>query len=392
MYSPERNGSSSIKSILSYTYPRLYTGKEWYVGFYAFDPARNAMRRKKIKINFIEKVAERRRYANALMRRIIDQLDKGWNPWIEADNAKAYHLFRDVCEQYKRYITRLMEDGHYRNDTYVSYSSYLRNIELYNQSKKIPITYIYQFDREFVNDFLDYVYLDRENTPQTRDNYLCFLKTFSSFLVQHSFTKTRPTEGISCFSKRLKKKKRTIIEEEDMIRLHDYLQEKNQYYLLACYILHYCFIRPKEMSMIRLKDISLKKQTIFIGDTVSKNRMDGVVTLPQKVIELMIDLEIFQHAGEDYLFSVGFKPGAEYRDEKQFRDYWSRYVRKELKFPDHYKFYSLKDTGITSMLKIYDPITVRDQARHANILMTEIYTPHDIQNANHLIVNHKGIF
>ena len=177
-----------------------------------------------------------------------------------------------------------------------------------------------------------------------------------------------------------------------MIRLHDYLKEKNKYYLLACYVLHYCLIRPKEMSMIRLKDISLKKQTIYISDTVSKNRMDGVVTLPRKVIELMIDLDIFRNAGDDYLFSTGFKPGAEYRDEKQFRDYWSRYVRKDLKFPDRYKFYSLKDTGITSMLKLYDPITVRDQARHANILMTEIYTPHDIQNANHLIMNHEGVF
>lgn len=392
MQLPQKNGASAIKSIMAYTYPRLYTGKEWYVGFYAFDPIRNAMRRKKIKINFIDKAADRRRYANGLMRRITEQLDKGWNPWIEADNAKAYHTFRDVCDLYKRYLTKLADDGHYRSDTYTSYCSYLRNIELYNQDKKVPIIYIYQFDREFVSDFLDHVYLDRENSPQTRDNYLGFLKTFSSYLIQHAYIKVKPTEGISCFGKRLKKKKRSIIEEADMVRLHDYLLEKNKYYLLASYVLHYCLIRPKEMSMIRLKDISLKKQTIYISDTVSKNRMDGIVTLPRKVIELMIDLDIFRNAGDDYLFSTGFKPGAEYRDEKQFRDYWSRYVRKDLKFPDRYKFYSLKDTGITSMLKLYDPITVRDQARHANILMTEIYTPHDIQAANHLIMKHEGVF
>lgn len=44
------------------------------------------------------------------------------------------------------------------------------------------------------------------------------------------------------------------------------------------------------------------------------------------------------------------------------------------------------------MLKKYDTITVRDQARHADILMTDTYTPHDIQEANELIVNHDGIF
>mgnify|MGYP000323609699 FL=1 len=44
------------------------------------------------------------------------------------------------------------------------------------------------------------------------------------------------------------------------------------------------------------------------------------------------------------------------------------------------------------MLKKYDTVTVRDQARHADILLTDTYTPHDIQEANELIINHNGIF
>lgn len=386
-------GSASIKSILSFTYPRLYTGKEWYVGFYAFDPAKNQMRRKRIKINFIGKVAERRRYANGLIKRLCDKLDYGWNPWIESDNSKAYHTFKDVCERYKQYITKFWEEGNYRYDTYLSYSSYLRNIEKYNETRKNPITYIYQFDSYFIIDFLDYIYIDRENTIQTRNNYLGFLRTFSTYLVQQGYSKTKPTEGLSTLGRRLKKKNRTVISNEDIIRLHDYLMDKNRYFLLACYILHYCFIRPKEMSMLKLEDISIRNQTILVKDTISKNRRSGVVTLPKKVIELMIDLNIFtSSAGSDYLFSNNFKPGANYKDEKQFRDYWTRHVRKVLKFPDEYKFYSLKDTGITSMLRKYDTITVRDQARHADILMTDTYTPHDIQQANKLIMEHEGIF
>lgn len=392
MQIPEQNGRSALKSIISYTYPQLYTGKEWYIGFYAFDPAQNRMKRKKIKINFIEKVTERKRYAAALIRRVSEQLDRGWNPWIEADNAKAYHTFTDVCEHYKRYITKLFEDDQYREDTYNSYCSYLRNVVLYNQKRKFTITYIYQFDREFVNDFLDHIYIDRQNTPQTRDNYLGFLKTFSAFLLQHMYVKTKPTEGISSFSKRIKKKQRTVISDDDMICLHDYLEKKNKHFLLACYILHYCFIRPKEMSMIRLRDISLKRQTIFICDSISKNRRDGTITLPRKVIELMLDLGIFSNSSDDFLFGIGFMPGREYRDEKQFRDFWIRYVRKDLKFPENYKFYSLKDTGITSMIREYDLITVRDQARHSDALMTDTYTPHDIQEANKLIAKHEGIF
>ena len=45
-----------LKEIISYSYPKLHTGKEWYIGFNAFDPASGTMKRKKIKINHIEKM------------------------------------------------------------------------------------------------------------------------------------------------------------------------------------------------------------------------------------------------------------------------------------------------------------------------------------------------
>ena len=38
-----------------------------------------------------------------------------------------------------------------------------------------------------------------------------------------------------------------------------------------------------------------------------------------------------------------------------------------------------------------DVVSVRDQARHSSILITDIYTPKDIQKANELILNYKGI-
>ena len=45
----------------------------------------------------------------------------------------------------------------------------------------------------------------------------------------------------------------------------------------------------------------------------------------------------------------------------------------------------LRDTNI-------DKLSVRDQARHSSILITDIYTPHDIQKANALIEAHEDVF
>lgn len=392
MSSSQKNPTTSLKEIKSYTPPKLYTGKEWYVGFMAFDPAKADMRRKKIKLNHVEKITERRKYADGLIKRLNEKLMRGWNPWIESEHSKAYDTFNDVVDHYKRYILKMHTDGVHRKDTYTTYLSDINNLIAFNDQYRNKITYIYQFNHDFISDFLEYIYVDRENCAQTRNNYLAFCRTFSTFLVQHRYLKDKPTNGLPMISKRKIKKNRTVIAENDMNRLKIYLEKKNKHFLLACYLLHYCFIRPKEMSLLKIESISISNQTLFISSEISKNTTSGVVTLPAKVVELMIELEIFKYPNQDYLFSNSFKPGRDQRSEKQFRDFWSHFVRKDLKFPKTYKFYSLKDTGITNMLKIMDKISVRDQARHASLLTTDMYTPHDIQEANHIIKRHEGKF
>lgn len=382
----------SLKEIQGYTLPVLHTGKDWYIGFYAYSPVHGEMRRKKIKLNHIHKITDRRKYAKDYMNRLAEKLSIGWNPWIENESNNAYMLFKDVTDRYRTFMAKMLRDGRYRQETLKSYSSYLHNLELFNQQKKVPITYIYQFDKDFCVMLLDEVYITRDNTAFTRDNYLGFLKSFSSFCLNHNYITKNPTEGISSLGRKGKKKIRCVIDDDRLTKISMYLQERNQHMLLASYILYYCFIRPAEMVRLKLENINIAKQTIYVQDTISKNKKDGTITLPAKVIHLMIDLRIFDHPSDYYLFSDGFRPGKVQRSEKMFRDYWAHHVRKDLKLSDKYKFYSLKDTGITNMLRSYDVLSVRDQARHSSILMTDIYTPHDIQEANSLIVNYQGTF
>jgi integrase len=140
------------------------------------------------------------------------------------------------------------------------------------------------------------------------------------------------------------------------------------------------------MSRLKIKDINLKNRTIVITSEQSKNRRTAPITLPLKIIHLMIDLKIFDYPGDYFLFSKKMMPGEEYQSEKQFRDFWLHYIRKPMNLPGKYKFYSLKDTGVTMMLRANtDILSVRDQARHSSILITDTYTPHDIAKANPLI-------
>ncbi|MDR1336237.1 MAG: tyrosine-type recombinase/integrase, partial [Tannerella sp.] len=84
----------------------------------------------------------------------------------------------------------------------------------------------------------------------------------------------------------------------------------------------YCFIRPKEMSRLKIRDFNIKNRTIIIKGEQSKNHRTAAVTLPVKIVHLMIDLHIFDHPGDRYLFSAKLMPGKDCCSEKQFRDFW----------------------------------------------------------------------
>jgi hypothetical protein len=117
------------------------------------------------------------------------------------------------------------------------------------------------------------------------------------------------------------------------------------------------------------------------------------VTIPEALNSLISEMGIMDYPGEYYLFSNGFKPGLNYCRPTLMSKYWDRYVRKALNLPMSLKFYSLKDTGITDMIRTHnDPLLARDQARHHDLSITNMYTPSDMKQANETIKNDNRKF
>lgn len=341
----------------------------------AYEPLSGKMKRKKIMLGRIKGRKAQRDYANGIIQRLTEKLLGGWNPWIDNGKSAEYTTFETVCDDYKTYIARLTKEENLREESYTSYSSFMKIFENWAKEK---IKYVFQVDRKLISDFLDYVFIERENSIQTRNNYLSWLRTFSTWMMQRGFVNANPTAGLVVINKRNRHKNRTVVDDDTLKRIHDYLEKNNKYYLLACYFLHYIFVRPREMSFIKIGDINLKGPTLKLHGKHTKNENDATLTIPKKVVMLMLDLKVLEQPTSYYLFSEDCKPGRERCSEKQFRDYWNNHLRKDLDLPKEYKFYSLKDTGITNMLKSkMDVLTVRDQARHSSISITDLYTPNN---------------
>lgn len=380
-----------MNQIIAWKTPVFHQKSECYVSFQAYDPLSGRLKTKKIMLGHIKGKTNQRKYAEDLIKRLTEQLSSGWNPWIEAVQPLEYALWDDVISKYKDYLVKLCNEHSLREESYVDYSSRVHILEQWKDVKRIPLTYVYQWDRQTITKFLDYVFIERNNTITTRNNYLTWLKSFTSYLVERGYLSSNPSEGLGRIKNR-HKKDRDVIPDDVMKQIRAYLYEKNKHYLLACEILHYLFVRPRELSFLKIGDFHLQTQTLTLHGAHTKNGNDATITLPSHVIRLMIDLNVFSNPSHYYLFSDRFSPGEARKSEKMFRDYWCRNLRKALGFSERYKFYSLKDTGITNMLKANaDVLSVRDQARHSSILITDIYTPKDIKEANKYIMNYKGI-
>lgn len=356
---------ASQPELQSFTYPKLHTGKSWYIDFLAYDPAEGRMKRKKYTLDNIPTKTQRRIRAAELISSTLALLRTGWSPWVDASAARSYTLLEVALGKYERYLERLS-----RYQTRKMYQSRVNILREYNATLPIPIKYVYQFDKAFISGFLDYVYYERETTGRTRNNYKGWCSSLSSYFIEHSWLSENPAEKIRSIEETAKK--RRALTQLELRTLKSYLSRTNKYFLLACMFEYYTFIRPTELSNVKIGDINLKEQSIYVPAEVSKNKRDGKVALNDTLIKMMLELEIFKQHSGCYLFGKKMLPSEKKASSEIFRREWLK-LRKALKWPDALQFYSLKDSGIRDLANSEGIVIARDQARHTDISTTNKY-------------------
>lgn len=360
-----RKNFSPKSEVLGFTYPKLHTGKSWYVDFFSLDPATGTMRRKKYMLDSIGKVTDRRKRAQEMIESLMKLLRSGWSPWVNVDDNRGYTLLEEALEKYEKSLEKLP-----KLKTRQSYSSRLNVLREYIKSRVIPPKYVYQFDASFVSDFLDWLYLDRDVTGRTRNNYRGWCSSLAAYFIEREYISTNPVVKIKVVPEDAKK--RQPLTAEMLQSLRNFLKENNPIFLLACMMEYYTMIRPEELSNLRIKDISLKEQSVFVAAEFSKNKRDGKVGLNDELIKLMLDIELFNWPGDCYIFGDKLRHCMKKASSEIFRREWKK-VRTALKWNDIYQFYSLKDSGIRDLANAKGIVIARDQARHTDVSTTNRY-------------------
>ena len=344
--------------------------ENWLIVYYAKVPAQNEFKRFRKRVPLMSPAREREKYAKKMIASINQKLDSGWSPFYEDSNVK-YKSLEYCIDLFIKMQEKEVQDGIKRPDTLRAYTSFLELFKKYFKEKKISLKFIIELDTYTLQNYLDYLYYERKNSPSTYNNHLRFLNIFLIWCKAKNFINTNPAESIKPKTK--VQKKREVLADDIKTKVKT-LRETNFNYYVLCMLTYYCFIRRTEITKLKVSDVHLHQGYILIDGANSKNKKTESVTIPDIFLPDLA-LHLAKANNSDYLFSTNnFKAGKEAITPKKISDEWAKF-RKLHKFDSKYQFYSLKDTGITDLLNTGIPaIKVRDQARHHDLKITESYT------------------
>lgn len=380
-----QNSPNSL--FIDYVPAELRENKVWRIIYYVKHPITGKLQIKNPRVKPLKSITERRKLAKRMIIEINNRLASGWNPFYDNKGAKEFVKLHEVIDLFLKRTKIEFVDNNLRIDTYKTYKSQINVLKTYLELKNVSEMMCFKFNQEFVGEYLDWVRYDKGCSARTRDNYLGFLRTLCSFLLSKRYITANPTEHFNKINKN--EKNRVLISKKLRTRIFDHLKTANPKYLLICLCCYYCLVRRTELTKIKVKDFNPIKNTLWIGAAESKNRKGNHVTVPRKLNILLMEHINGAHQ-EDFLFSgEKFYPGAIQCRPDHITRKWSQ-LRTKLSLDSKIDWYSLKDTGITDLLKAGVPlITVRDQARHHSSKQTDAYTPRNLKNADASILSAK---
>ena len=356
---------------MQYIPPRLTKGKTWYISYYVQNPETGKFKRYRIKLDRYHTVKEKLAAARNISADIEEKLALGWNPLLESKAPKAYSRLFNVLDSFLSIKDRELEGNSLRS--YHSYVKMLKHWLLANGYKEDM--FAISFDNKVALSYMNEI--EEKKSARTYNNYLAFYHGIFNWMIEKGYIAANPFEGLKKKSKRLTKKIRRLITDAELTRIFRFLNDDNPEFLAMSLICYCCFLRPKEIVLLKCRDIDLKRQIIHISANIAKNDNESYRTIPNEIMQFIQALDL-QHPdwylfGENYN-NYNFQPSSEKMDSRKIARFWNRRVRVECHLPLEVQFYSLKDTGITTMLNKGIPINqVQKQADHSSVAITALY-------------------
>lgn len=355
----------------------------WQIEYRIINPDSGRMEKKRLRFEKIRKrlgETKARKFAKIYCNAINEKLESGWNPYLEGKNAKSFHQLTDVLDTYLKEKELDLKNGSFSKDSMRSYRSYIKIFTEWIQSTANGNIYVGGFTTDMALGYLDHLYVKKQLSPKSWNNYLTFSRALWNWLIEKNYCSENVFIKIK--PKKEMQKERTIIPEESNKAIIQYFKQHDPAMVLVCGLIYNSFMRPAEICRTQMSDIKLIKNGIYLQGNKTKNKKSRWCLLPPHLINMIIDMGIGNYPDDYYLFSKDLKPGKTPIDTRNLDKYWEK-MRKAIGIPMCMKLYSYRDTGITDLKKAgYANIFISSITGHLNSDEIETYT--HIPDANAL--------
>jgi len=359
--------------------------KIWLIEFYQTDPIDGQRKRHRhtLDMNRIHNKRQRTVFARTQIERINKLLPLGY-PY--SDDFETLEDQINIIEALALALEDKQKNG--RHQSIKSYKSQVKIFSEYLKEKDMQDLPIDIFDQDMAITYVEHVFNKGNIGPVTYNNYITLLGSLFSFLVDKKYLAINPFSGIKKMRPNQKQRRSFTVNETQVFI--NYIKDKDQTLLLCILLQFYCFIRPKaELRRLRFKHFDLVRGVIIIDGQTSKNKNASIVTIPDLMIDFLIDFGFNDYHPSWIVFGRGNKPHPDkaighntlYERHKKYL-----YQLNELnkKHPDVYpefrsiqglSLYSWKDTGAIAMVQTEKDniVDVKNQMRHESLEYTQKY-------------------
>lgn len=359
--------------IMDYIPARLVKGKTWYIVYYTLDPltGKKERFRASFDLNRIRSARDRLAKARHIVAEINQKLPYGY-PFSEA--SETHRLMATPIAIAIRAATAIKIQG-IRPDSARTYTSFADLMIEYLEKQGLHGKPVGAFSKADALIYMDAMW-DKGIGPRTYNNYLNLTGGIFAVLKDRNYIKVNPFEGIRR-KPRTAKTRRAFHHHEARIMIAHSTHDPTL--RMGMLLQYYCFIRPKELRMLRVQDVDLAGGVIRIPGAIAKSTKDGMTTIPDTFMpELAAFLEgmperwyLFGKRGQPGPFGPSGRNTMNFRHKQLLDDLKRRGLLFDL---TGLSYYSWKDTGALALALAGVPaLELKRQMRHGSLEETQKY-------------------
>ena len=346
---------------------------DWYIQYYFYDPIfKEKYKNGKLfivkgGINRLKTLAERREAVKILMGEFIYLLkSEGYNPITKIKLPSFQNDYEiEPSTLWIVALEKVKTKIKLEKSTVADMKSCLSKISKATAALRLSTIPISEIRRKHIKIIFEYLEANDNLSAHRFNKYRSYLMILFKELLELETIESNPIRDLS--KRKTIKKLRELLSDKEREKIDKYLKLNFYTFWRFMIIFFHSGARENEMLALHAKNVDIEKHRFKI--LIKKGTQMREVYRTIKDIALPLWLEILKDAKpEDYLFSVGLKPGPKKIIREQITRRWNVHVKKKLNISAD--FYSLKHLNIDETADALDIKDASVMAGHTTPIIT----------------------